>query len=915
MNSEISVPELESYLKQNINALKESNIVIRKKAAQNIYDKIIDPNIAQSEVLSQQILLKHSKELMKSLSDSSEKVRELCSLSLKQLIEQCEDSEPILPCLFAVLVDRSNCTDLEGIQHLPEVMRPPPSQLPTVLIKLIETSEEVRLKLVELMTVVLSKHNSDILHEYIDDIVDILRAFLMDPFGDIQKQACKALKIFCDENYKMLLHFTEKMSRAVLFPLISKKSPIRISALNALSSILKCGVWKHNATVFEILTGFRDPNSVPIKAFYEPMHNVNYLATLIIDPKQQVREVFIQQVGFWLTKLDDRWDHHARLVPYLLSGLFDEDSHIQEASIQIIDEVGLQWEVEREKDIKDQKQLGVDSPWTLGGNQKIINLPQEPPLKSRPRLGSRGFIRSQVRKMWPALYKEIVDSNEESRTRASKLIIYGVIYSEEYMTQFLDNFVPNMITAIKYAQTQNNQKILLNLGKVFYYIGRYCEPKSYLLMIFQSLRGNYIRDENYMKCAIVALNNLCQGAFSTSLDGLGEKIKMFEQIIELLNEPEQIEYISSLNLNEINNLVLQLSQEVQQKGTQQEQIQFNEKYSKQLISINNVITYIENFNTILLNQSLKLEHRIKPNQSNQMGEQENVIFGNYKWRILIMDIVNAFYNVQQPKWQLDQLQNIADNSEIPECPDFLIKLSHLLTYDTKTQEQLGIILRIISISFQWLNRQSQPSKVLDFIFQAIINLSKQLNIKQLRDVGKQLKDNAFALQNYTQILLQYFQFNWRLFRKQLDNTAIIARQLIDLILPYPSSRLLVDTNKNYLIAHLSKYVIDCIDVLGENPKIETRLSVFHMLSIVHQFIPSSEELFIGSIYTIPDFPAYLRLLIKYAIEEKDLQTQDLYVIQLRELQKRTPYNFQIELEQAKNSNQLTRIQFLQNILR
>lgn len=37
------------------------------------------------------------------------------------------------------------------------------------------------------MTVVLSKHNSDILHEYIDDIVDILRAFLMDPFGDIQK--------------------------------------------------------------------------------------------------------------------------------------------------------------------------------------------------------------------------------------------------------------------------------------------------------------------------------------------------------------------------------------------------------------------------------------------------------------------------------------------------------------------------------------------------------------------------------------------------------------------------------------------------------------------------------------------------------------------------------------------------------
>jgi len=66
----------------------------------------------------------------------------------------------------------------------------------------------------------------------------------------------------------MLLHFTEKMGRAVLFPLISKKSTIRIAALDALNSVLLCGIWKHNAFVFEFLTGFRDPNSVPIKAFY-----------------------------------------------------------------------------------------------------------------------------------------------------------------------------------------------------------------------------------------------------------------------------------------------------------------------------------------------------------------------------------------------------------------------------------------------------------------------------------------------------------------------------------------------------------------------------------------------------------------------------------------------------------------------
>jgi len=60
---------------------------------------------------------------------------------------------------------------------------------------------------------------------------------------------------------------------------------VRIAALEALGQVLYCGVWKYNAIIFEILIGFRDPNSVPIKDFYEPSHNINYFATLITDPK------------------------------------------------------------------------------------------------------------------------------------------------------------------------------------------------------------------------------------------------------------------------------------------------------------------------------------------------------------------------------------------------------------------------------------------------------------------------------------------------------------------------------------------------------------------------------------------------------------------------------------------------------
>lgn len=98
------------------------------------------------------------------------------------------------------------------------------------------------------------------------------------------------------------------------------------------------------------------------------------------------------------------------------------------------------------------QQLGVHPPWTLGG--RLVDLKLPPPFKQRPRIGSKGFIKSQVRKMWPALYKEIVDHTEENRLRASSLILMGTIFSEDYMTQFLDNFIPSTLIGIKPGQTK-----------------------------------------------------------------------------------------------------------------------------------------------------------------------------------------------------------------------------------------------------------------------------------------------------------------------------------------------------------------------------------------------------------------------------------------------------------------------------
>jgi len=49
----------------------------------------------------------------------------------------------------------------------------------------------------------------------------------------------------------------------------------------------------------EILIGFRDPNLVAIKDFYEYSTKINYFALLINDPKTSVRDMFIRCLGDW----------------------------------------------------------------------------------------------------------------------------------------------------------------------------------------------------------------------------------------------------------------------------------------------------------------------------------------------------------------------------------------------------------------------------------------------------------------------------------------------------------------------------------------------------------------------------------------------------------------------------------------
>ena len=57
---------------------------------------------------------------------------------------------------------------------------------------------------------------------------------------------------------------------------------------------------------------WQDPNLVPVKAFYDGVNTVNFLAALSFDRHRTVRQFVAETLVHWTISLEDRYDHEAR---------------------------------------------------------------------------------------------------------------------------------------------------------------------------------------------------------------------------------------------------------------------------------------------------------------------------------------------------------------------------------------------------------------------------------------------------------------------------------------------------------------------------------------------------------------------------------------------------------------------------
>jgi len=111
-------------------------------------------------------------------------------LIIKEMFTRVDDLAFSIPYLFPVLVDRLNASNIEGVDGMDEKTKPSVSQKPHIMVDPPESSEEVRVILAEIMTIVTHSTPWECMRPYVDNVVNICRAFTMDPAGQVIIEGC-----------------------------------------------------------------------------------------------------------------------------------------------------------------------------------------------------------------------------------------------------------------------------------------------------------------------------------------------------------------------------------------------------------------------------------------------------------------------------------------------------------------------------------------------------------------------------------------------------------------------------------------------------------------------------------------------------------------------------------------------------
>jgi len=213
-------------------------------------------------------------------------------------------------------------------------------------------------------------------------------------------------------------------------------------------------------------------------------------------------------LSYFMVYLPDRYDHHVRLLPYVLSFVNDAIPSIRESALDCIDRCGLQYECEHPEDVIERRQFGVDGDDIDYGS----GLPESIPV--RPSLGARLFVRSNASRFFLALLGELSSWKEHTRDRSAELLLILTVYCEEALTKDFNRTVASIAKAIDVEMSSRSEddprSKLGEIRRVLRLMGKYVDPAVYLPLLRPRISGEYSARErrNYA----MVLSSLIDGS-------------------------------------------------------------------------------------------------------------------------------------------------------------------------------------------------------------------------------------------------------------------------------------------------------------------------------------------------------------------------------------------------------------------
>ncbi|CRH00453.1 conserved Plasmodium protein, unknown function [Plasmodium relictum] len=159
---------------------------------------------------------------------------------------------------------------------------------------------------------------------YCDKIIRICLIGLFDSCNSINLIMMNLIEELLETFDDAFIRYYYIISTCLLKCLCNKYSKIKIKCLDILIKLIKNNKNSKNYKIIEMLIGYKDPNIVPIKSFYDSNYvNINYLCILFNDKNVKVRFHFYSFLFIILYEFVDSNDFIAFLLPYLFSGCFD----------------------------------------------------------------------------------------------------------------------------------------------------------------------------------------------------------------------------------------------------------------------------------------------------------------------------------------------------------------------------------------------------------------------------------------------------------------------------------------------------------------------------------------------------------------------------------------------------------------